>query len=143
MKYIIAFFLVFISVAVFSQIREKKSVKQTAASSPKLPDERNTTITLENKVFDFGRVTEGEYVTHRVWIYNTGVKDLIISDISAPCISADYLFAPLKSGTKTYIDVTFSTKGKVGKQYREVSINGNIENPEQAIIYISGIVEPK
>jgi hypothetical protein len=100
-------------------------------------------VRVENETFDFGNVTEGELVSQRIYLTNIGETDLWIQDISAPCVTADFSLAPIRPEERSYIDITFSTQGKVGSQYREVPIKGNIEHQAQAIIYIQGVVYPK
>lgn len=151
MKYfILLFFLCANFFLGISQTSSKPSSKKAAVKSGKqvkAPESTsssgNTDIILEENVFDFGNVNEGESVTHRVWLTNTGSKALTISDISAPCITADYSFSPIGPGQKSYIDITFSTEGKVGTQYREVKVRGNIANHGEAVIYVKGVVYPR
>lgn len=124
---------------------KKAPISHKNSTSPKktIANPKNTKVVVKDNTFDFGNVKEGEFVTHRVTIQNVGAKALAISDISAPCVVADYLFDPIAPGQVSYIDITFSTLGKVGEQYREVNIKGNIENKESAVIYIKGVVYPK
>jgi hypothetical protein len=154
MRNILIVLFLLISTFSFGQSKHKAKapVKKTSHAAPKKSsvavkktstNSLNTTVSVSENTFDFGYVTEGEYVKHRVLIRNTGSKPLQISDISAPCVTADYFFEPIAPGNSSYIDVTFSTEGKVGEQYREVMINGNIENKEIATIYIKGVVYPR
>ena len=146
MKYIV--FLILFSVS-FMGVSQSKTGTQSKKTPPSktgvkpVAVKKTATIALTDNIFDFGNVREGDFVTHRVWLQNIGGSELAISDISAPCITADYNFSPLKVWGKTYIDITFSTEGKVGTQYREVLIKGNIENKEDAIIYVKGVIYPR
>ncbi len=151
MKYIAFLFLCGILFSGLAQTSSKSPSKKSTAK-PKTPSrtstkavstKNNTAILLEENVFDFGNANEGEYVSHRVWVTNTGNKSLVISDISAPCITADYSFSPILPGQKSYIDITFSTDGKIGTQYREITIRGNIENQDGALIFVKGVVYPR
>lgn len=103
----------------------------------------NTTISLSENTFDFGYVNENGYVSKELTIRNIGTTDLYLGEIAALCVVADYTFAPIPPGKSSVIKVSFSTEGKVGEQYRAVPIKGNIENKEDAIIYIKGVVYPK
>lgn len=114
--------------------------KKTVAKPVK---KTTTTISLSENTFDFGYVNENGYVSKELTIRNTGTTDLYLGEIAALCVLADYTFAPIPPGKSSVIKVSFSTEGKVGEQYRAVPITGNIENKEDAIIYIKGVVYPR
>ena len=102
-----------------------------------------TTIRLSENTFDFGGVHENGYVSKDITVRNTGTTDLYLGEISGLCVVADYSFAAIPPGKSSVIKVSFSTEGKIGEQYRAIPIKGNIENKEEAVIYIKGTVFPR
>lgn len=116
---------------------------QHAKAGSKPVKKTTTTISLSENTFDFGYVHENGYVSKEITIRNTGSTNLYLGEIAALCVIADYSFDPIPPGKSSIIKVSFSTEGKVGEQYRAIPIKGNIENKDDAIIYIKGVVYPR
>lgn len=82
---------------------------------------------------DFGRVMQGQKVTHEFSIQNTGDEDLILQRISPSCgcTAAAVASTTIKPGTKENVRVTFNTAGMYGNKSKIVSVLTNSrENPE-------------
>lgn len=101
-----------------------------------------TKVEFEPRQFDFGKVKEGDTVTHVFKIKNTGKELLYIFKIagSCDCISPAYSSRPIIPGDEADIIVNFKTKGRKGRQMRPLVITTNTE-PAETSIKLIGEVE--
>jgi hypothetical protein len=92
--------------------------------------------------YNFGKVKEGDTVTHVFKIKNIGKEPLIIykSHGSCECIAAFSSGRNIMPDSTEDIIVNFKTKGRKGSQNRTVSIITNTE-PSEAILTFKGEVE--
>ncbi len=93
-------------------------------SNDKLPE-----IKFEEEVFDFGRITQGEKVSHSFLFKNVGSKNLIISGASGSCgcTVPEWPKEPILPGKESKIDVVFNSEGKRGLQEKTITIVTNCE----------------
>lgn len=100
-----------------------------------------TTMTFENKEFDFGTVKEGEVVEHVYKFKNTGDKPLNIKNAkgSCGCTVPQWPKAPIAPGATGEINVRFDSNKKPGRQSKTVTITANT-NPAQTVLTIKGEV---
>ena len=84
---------------------------------------------------------DGEKVTFSFRFTNSGDKPLIISNAkgSCGCTVPNYPKEPIAPGNSSYIDVTFDSKGRTGKQSKAVTITANT-NPNTKVIRINSEV---
>lgn len=94
-------------------------------------------IKFEEDVFDFGRITQGEKVSHSFAFKNTGTKNLIISGASGSCgcTVPEWPKEPILPGAEGIINVVFSSEGKRGLQEKTITVATNCE-PATRIIRI-------
>ncbi len=94
-------------------------------------------IKFEEDVFDFGRITQGEKVSHSFAFKNTGTKNLIISGASGSCgcTVPEWPKEPILPGAEGVINVVFSSEGKRGLQEKTITVATNCE-PATRIIRI-------
>ena len=94
-------------------------------------------IKFEEEEFDFGKITQGEIVSHAFSFTNTGTNNLIISGASGSCgcTVPHWPKEPIKAGEKNQINVVFSSEGKSGMQEKTITIVTNCE-PATRIIKI-------
>lgn len=87
------------------------------------------TIVFDCDMHDFGRLTEGESISYSFHFRNTGKSDLIISGCNASCgcTVADYPKKRIAPGQDGYVTVSFNSRGKIGQQYQEVTVNSNAQ----------------
>ena len=74
---------------------------------------------------------------------NTGEGDLIISNARASCGCTIPYFPkePIKPGESNEMKVRFNSKGKSGKQTKQITVFSNA-NPNKKIVTILGNVNP-
>ena len=130
-KIIIAFFVL----GIFSCNSDKNdgtvgtdSITNSASADGKV-DENLPEIKFDELEFDFGRITQGERVTHSFSFTNTGKKNLIISGASGSCgcTVPQWPQEPILPGQKGKIDVVFSSEGKSGLQEKTITVVTNCE----------------
>ncbi len=117
---------------------------QDATKKEEVPTGPLTSIEFEEDVYDFGTVEDGEKVEHVYKFKNSGENPLIISDAkgSCGCTVPDWPKDPIAPGESGEMKVVFNTKGKPGKQTKQVTVKANT-NPPTTIIKITGEVNKK
>lgn len=105
----------------FSCCKEKKTTSQTETPE-------STEIEFGQKHFDFGKLAEGEIVTHTFYFKNTGKENFVIKAIESGCgcTTVEYDKKPLAPGKEGKIEIAFNSSGRYGKQYKEISIFANL-----------------
>lgn len=98
-------------------------------------------LTFDCDLHDFGRITEGESIAYSFHFRNTGKSDLVISGCNASCgcTVADYPKKRIAPGEEGYVTVSFNSRGKVGQQYQEVTVNSNAQ-PSRNVLKITAQV---
>ncbi len=86
-------------------------------------------MTFEEEVFDFGKIVQGEKVSHAFLFKNNGKKSLIISSAngSCGCTVPEWPKEPVKPGATNKINVVFNSEGKSGIQEKTVTMVTNCE----------------
>lgn len=94
-------------------------------------------IKFDEEEFDFGKIIQGEKVSHSFYFRNIGKKNLIISSASGSCgcTVPEWPKEPILPSQSGKIDVVFSSDGKSGYQEKTVTIVTNCE-PATRIIRI-------
>jgi len=103
-----------------------------------------TSIKYEQAVYDFGVADEGTVVKHVYKFTNTGMEPLIISNAkgSCGCTVPTWPKQPISPGGTGEIAVEFNTKGKPGRQSKQVTVTANT-NPTDTHLEITGEVRGK
>lgn len=101
-------------------------------------------ISFNNKIWDFGTITDGEVVEHTFRFTNSGTKDLVISSASASCgcTIPEWPKEPIAPGEKGEIKVEFNSNGKKDMVTKDITILANT-NPVKTILQIKVFVEKK
>ncbi len=81
----------------------------------------------KDNTFDFGKVTEGEVVTHEYEFKNTGDQPLQIlkAEASCGCTTPDWPKSPIMPGKTGKIKVSFDSNGRVGVTSKQIFIKSN------------------
>jgi hypothetical protein len=101
-----------------------------------------TQASLSETTYDFGKVKEGDTLSHVFKITNNGKEPLVIykSVGSCDCVAAVHTKEMIPPGKEVDITVHFDTKGRKGAQNRTITITCNTE-PADAILAIKAEVE--
>lgn len=104
-------------------------------------NENAPVIRIENAVYEFGTVKEGEKVEHTYSFTNTGKSPLILSNVSASCgcTTPEYSKHPINPGEKGSVTVVFDSQNQVGMQQKIITILSNAE-PSRTILQLKGEV---
>jgi len=99
-------------------------------------------IEIDDRVFDFGELKQGEKVSHPFVITNTGKSNLILRKIRASCgctaIEPDKtVIAP---GESTRVVAEFNSRGMSGRQNKSVTIYSNDPKKSTMLLRLSGTV---
>ena len=91
-------------------------------------------IEFESTTFDFGKVDQGEEVTHAFKFRNTGGRELTIDKVQSSCGCAAALASSEKigPGEEGSIEATFRTKGYQGRTTKTIRVHTN--NPEVSTV---------
>ena len=106
------------------------SVHQSGLDSVEYPK-----IKFDSEVFDFGKIKEGEKVTHTFKLKNTGNIDLIISgsETSCGCTLAKIPTTPIPPGGTAEIDIEFDATDKKGMQHKTILLQTNTKEGKKEI----------
>lgn len=97
---------------------------------------------FENPVFEFGKISQGEKVSHSFRFKNSGEADLIIAKVEGSCgctVLKSWPKHPVRPGEMAKIDVVFESIGKRGTQNKTISIVANTY-PSTTILTLKGEV---
>ena len=99
-------------------------------------------IKFEVLEYDFGKILQGEQVSHTFKFKNIGDAPLIISSIekTCGCTTPEFSKQPIKPGESGKIVVTYDSKGHKGFQNKRLIVKANT-NPSESIIRIKAQVE--
>jgi Protein of unknown function (DUF1573) len=94
--------------------------------------------------FKFGKINEGDKVTHDFEFKNTGIEPLLITNCKASCgcTVPEWSKEPVAPGGSGKIHVVFNSEHKPGTQVKTVTVTANTE-PTRSIIAVVGEVIPK
>ena len=118
-------------------------VNQGAAAA--IPAGPLTSISFDEKAFDFGDIKDGEKVTHVFTFKNTGDEPLIISNAkgSCGCTVPDWPREPIPVGGSGELKVVYDSKNKgsvEGKpETKKVTVTANTD-PAQSFLDIKAKV---
>ncbi|MCC5944801.1 MAG: DUF1573 domain-containing protein [Bernardetiaceae bacterium] len=98
---------------------------------------------IEEKEFEFGKIKEGESVSHVFKFTNTGEAPLTITNThtTCGCTVPAYSKDPVMPGEQGEVSVKFDSKGKVGTQRKTVTVNANIEGGSQTFVLKGEVVK--
>jgi hypothetical protein len=99
---------------------------------------------IENNIFDFGDVNEGDIVKHDFKLTNSGKSDLLIRNVKASCgCTAVKNENVVKPGQSTDLKVEFNSSGKKGRQNKSVTVITNDPVNSTIVLRIMGNVNSK
>jgi hypothetical protein len=92
---------------------------------------------------NFGKVTEGEKVSHIFTFDNRGTANLVITSAltTCGCTVPEYDTKPVPPGESGKLDVVFDTSGKDGMQTKTITVKSNAEKPIVLLKITAEVVE--
>ena len=84
-------------------------------------------ISFDKLQYNFGKINQGESVSHQFVFANTGEAELIIANAkgSCGCTVPKWPREPIAPGESEEIKVTFNSAGKSGKQRKAITLVTN------------------
>jgi Protein of unknown function (DUF1573) len=103
-----------------------------------------TTIEVADTKFDFGKITDGDKVSHTWTFKNIGTHPLLLSNVQTSCGCTAPFFPkePILPGQEGKITLEFNSAGKSGMVNKNALIMGNADNAPFSIGF-SADVQPK
>lgn len=107
----------------------------------KVDKDKLPVIKFTEGTYDFGKIIQGEKVSHKFSFTNDGKSNLIITSAKASCgcTIAEPTKEPIAPGGTGTIDVVFDSNGKSGMITKSISVLTNCE-PNTVFITITGNV---
>lgn len=123
---------------------EVHALKKPDGSTKVIDATATTYIEFASNVHDFGKIKEGESVTHIFKFKNTGKVPLTITAArgSCGCTVPEWSKEPVQPGASGEVKVVFNSAGKSGTQSKTVTLTANTV-PSETILTIKGEVEKK
>ena len=98
--------------------------------------------TFDNKVFDFGKITQGDKVKHDFKLTNDGKTDLLIRNVKTSCgCTAVKNENIVKPGETTNLSIEFNSRGKRNRQNKSITVITNDPKNSTTVLRIMGTVE--
>jgi len=130
------------SVEEIKAAKKINSVMRNPASAEGLGDTVNVAkMSFEETYFDFGKIDQGDVVTHTYKFKNTGKVPLIISGARSTCgcTVPKWPKDPVPPGESGIIEVKFNSRGKRNKQTKPITITANTY-PSTTKVMLEGFV---
>lgn len=113
----------------------------TQTANGNTPAGKEPAMKFEQEMFDFGKISQGERVSHSFKFKNVGGSDLVILEAhgSCGCTVPKFPKKAIPPGQEEVIDVEFSSEGKHGMQEKTVTLTTNC-TPNTKVITIKAEV---
>lgn len=124
-----------------SQVISTDLIGNPSSASGDEDDENLPFFEFDEKVKEFGTITQGEIVALTFHFKNVGKSNLIISSASASCgcTVPEWPKEPIAPGEKGKIEVSFNSTSKQGLQSKNITLVANTI-PNKYVITIKGEV---
>ena len=102
-------------------------------------------MTFTEEKYDFGKITQGEKVSHSFVFRNTGGSDIVISSAqgSCGCTVPTFPKEPIKAGQEAKVDVVFDSDGKSGLVEKTITLVTNCNPSSKMLTINSTIIVPE
>ena len=113
----------------------------TAEEGVEINEEDAPRFEFEEKVIEFGEISQGEKIKRIFKFENVGNSDLIISDAKGSCGCTVPLWPknPIAPGEEGEVEVVFDSNGKQGRQNKTITLIANTI-PNKFVIALKGDV---
>lgn len=143
------FALLILSAAILNACQSKNNNSSTTDSATLaenvLPEGEAPKVQVENPIYEFGKIKQGDKIQHEFTFKNVGKSPLIITDASATCgcTIPEYPTEPIKPGESGKIKVIFNSTGKMGLQDKIVTITSNANPAFEKLHLVGDVLEKK
>jgi Protein of unknown function (DUF1573) len=102
-------------------------------------------LRVAEKKHDFGRVTQGQVVSHEFILENTGTADIVIQRVapSCGCTAAAPSSNTIRPAEKVTLKVDFDTSGFSGEKTKSVDVFTNDRDMPQLALVLRGTIMPR
>ena len=116
-------------------------IENPNTASDNVDEDKAPFFEFDEKVKEFGEITQGEVVSLTFRFKNVGESNLIISSAqgSCGCTVPEWPKEPIAPGKEGVIEVTFNSAGKKGLQNKTITLVANTI-PNRYILAIKGEV---
>ncbi len=100
-------------------------------------------LTFDEKVHDFGTISQGERVEHSFVYRNTGKAPLVIVSIEPSCgctVAEEAPDSPIAPGRSDTLTATYDSKGHSGHVSKAISVVANT-SPKTTVVRMKGTVK--
>jgi len=106
-------------------------------------DLKPTTIEFPEKNHDFGKITQGEKISHVFIFKNTGENPLVITQVqpSCGCTIPEWTEDPIDPGKEGTIHVMFNSEGKEGMQHKTVTVVANTTPARSELTFTAEVLK--
>jgi hypothetical protein len=127
------------------RINPSDIVMNPNTASGKVNSDELPVFSFPEEEYDFGRIGQGEVVTHIFKFTNAGRSDLIISNAKASCgcTVADYPKNPVRPGQEAQISVTYDSEGRKGMQSKTVTLSANTQPATKVLTIRAEVILPE
>ena len=100
-------------------------------------------LSVDNRIYDFGTIKNGEKKTHTFVLTNNGKSDLIIRKVKSNCgcTVAKIDKKTIKPGESVKLNTTFDSVGRSGRQNKSITVITNDPKNNSVRLKIKGIVK--
>jgi len=104
-----------------------------------------TKITFTEESHNFGKIKEGDVVSHTFKFKNEGSNPLVIKNVkpSCGCTTPEWTKDPIGPGKDGVIKVSFDSKGKPGVANKSVTVEANIEGGIKQLTFTGEVIAQK
>jgi hypothetical protein len=101
-------------------------------------------LTFDETEHHFGDIKQGDVVEHTFTFENTGVKPLVLTNVSVTCgcTAPQWPREPIAPGEEAEIVIRFNSAGKMGKQHKAITIFSNAAVSQKQIIITTNVLPP-
>ncbi|MCE3226654.1 MAG: hypothetical protein K0S32_1205 [Bacteroidetes bacterium] len=123
---------------------DSNDIKNSASADGKVTSDLPE-MKFEEETYDFGKMTQGEKVSHAFIFKNTGSESLIISGASGSCgcTVPEWPKEPIRPGGEGKINVVFNSEGKSGAMEKTVTVITNCEPATKILRIKAEIIVPE
>lgn len=117
-------------------------IRNPVSANQPLDTSKLARISFEAKEYDFGRVNEGDIVTHEFKFTNTGNMPLTILNAhsSCGCTVSEYPKDPIPPGGSGVISARFNTDGRHDLEKKLIYVTSNTY-PSETSLLLKGYVD--